>query len=107
MPISRRRIVLTALLLVVLSGIGPIIAWRRVTVQKLRRSFAFPITVAAWWWVSMPRHAAACDSRAGERNMCGDAGSRKWVMVAFGLSIAFTAVSFFLNFLGFSGGVAF
>jgi type IV secretion system protein VirB2 len=37
----------------------------------------------------------------------GGAGARKWVMVAFGLSIAFTAVSFFLNFLGFSGGVAF
>ncbi len=37
----------------------------------------------------------------------GGAGARKWVMVAFGLSIAFTASSFFLNFLGFSGGVAF
>lgn len=37
----------------------------------------------------------------------GGSGARKWVMVAFGLSIAFTAVSFFLNFLGFSGGVAF
>ena len=37
----------------------------------------------------------------------GGGGARKWVMVAFGLSIAFTAVSFFLNFLGFSGGVAF
>jgi type IV secretory pathway VirB2 component (pilin) len=37
----------------------------------------------------------------------GGAGARKWVMVAFGLSIAFTASSFFLSFLGFSGGVAF
>lgn len=37
----------------------------------------------------------------------GGAGTRKWVTVAFGLSIAFTATSFFLSFLGFSGGVAF
>jgi type IV secretion system protein VirB2 len=37
----------------------------------------------------------------------GGAGARKWIMVAFGLSIAFTATSFFLDFLGFSGGVAF
>jgi type IV secretion system protein TrbC len=37
----------------------------------------------------------------------GGAGARKWVMVAFGLSIAFTATSFFLNFFGFAGGVAF
>lgn len=37
----------------------------------------------------------------------GGAGARKWIMVAFGLSIAFTATSFFLDFLGFSGGLAF
>ncbi len=37
----------------------------------------------------------------------GGAGTRKWVTIAFGLSIAFTASSFFLSFLGFSGGVAF
>jgi cytochrome c-type biogenesis protein CcmF len=30
----------------VLSGIGPIIAWRRVTVSKLRRSFSFPLAVS-------------------------------------------------------------
>ncbi|HET9102973.1 MAG TPA: cytochrome c-type biogenesis CcmF C-terminal domain-containing protein [Solirubrobacteraceae bacterium] len=38
----RPFVVPLALLVVVLSGIGPIIAWRRVTVAKLRRSFAFP-----------------------------------------------------------------
>ena len=37
----------------------------------------------------------------------GGAGTRKWVTVAFGLSIAFTATSFFLSFLGFSGGAVF
>ena len=38
----RPFVVPLALLVVLLSGIGPIIAWRRVTVAKLRRSFAFP-----------------------------------------------------------------
>ncbi|MGI8507334.1 MAG: heme lyase CcmF/NrfE family subunit [Solirubrobacteraceae bacterium] len=32
-----------ALIIVLLAGVGPIIAWRRVTVSKLRRSFAFPV----------------------------------------------------------------
>ncbi len=31
-----------AIIIVLLSGIGPIIAWRRVTLAKLRRSFALP-----------------------------------------------------------------
>lgn len=37
----------------------------------------------------------------------GGAGARRWLTLAFGLSIAFTATSFFLTFLGFAGGVAF
>ncbi|MEA2212125.1 MAG: cytochrome c-type biosis protein CcmF [Solirubrobacteraceae bacterium] len=41
-PAFRPFVVPLALIVVVLSGIGPIIAWRRVTVAKLRRSFAFP-----------------------------------------------------------------
>lgn len=41
-PAFRPFVVPLALIIVVLSGIGPIIAWRRVTVAKLRRSFAFP-----------------------------------------------------------------
>jgi cytochrome c-type biogenesis protein CcmF len=36
-----------ALLLVLLSGIGPLIAWRRATVANLRRNFVAPIAVAA------------------------------------------------------------
>jgi cytochrome c-type biogenesis protein CcmF len=35
-----------ALVVVALSGIGPLIAWRRVTVAKLRRSFVFPVAAA-------------------------------------------------------------
>ena len=35
-----------ALVIVALSGIGPIIPWRRVTPAKLRRNFAFPVAVA-------------------------------------------------------------
>ncbi|MBV9197112.1 MAG: heme lyase CcmF/NrfE family subunit [Solirubrobacterales bacterium] len=41
-PAFRPFIVPLALVLVALSGIGPIIAWRRVTVANLRRSFTFP-----------------------------------------------------------------
>jgi cytochrome c-type biogenesis protein CcmF len=43
-PAFRPFIVPLALILVLLSGIGPIIAWRRVTVANLRRNFAFPVS---------------------------------------------------------------
>lgn len=36
----------------------------------------------------------------------GGAGMRKLLWVVFGLSIAFTAVSFWLSFLGYGGGLA-
>jgi cytochrome c-type biogenesis protein CcmF len=45
-PAFRPFVVPLALLVVGLSGIGPIIAWRRVTVAKLRRGFAFPVLFA-------------------------------------------------------------
>jgi cytochrome c-type biogenesis protein CcmF len=45
-PSFQRFVVPFALLLVVLSGIGPIVAWRRVTLAKLRRGFAFPVLCA-------------------------------------------------------------
>jgi cytochrome c-type biogenesis protein CcmF len=45
-PAFRPFVVPLALIIVLLSGIGPIIAWRRVTVTNLRRSFAFPFAVA-------------------------------------------------------------
>jgi cytochrome c-type biogenesis protein CcmF len=43
-PAFQPFIVPLALILVLLSGIGPIIAWRRVTVANLRRNFALPVT---------------------------------------------------------------
>lgn len=46
-PAFRPFVVPLALIVVVLSGIGPIIAWRRVTVAKLRRSFALPVAATA------------------------------------------------------------
>ncbi len=47
-PAFRPFIVPLALVLVLLSGIGPIIAWRRVTVANLRRNFTFPVPPAGW-----------------------------------------------------------
>jgi cytochrome c-type biogenesis protein CcmF len=44
-PVFARFVVPLALVVVVLSGIGPIIPWRRVTLGKLRRAFAFPVAV--------------------------------------------------------------
>jgi cytochrome c-type biogenesis protein CcmF len=43
-PAFRPFIVPLALVLVLLSGVGPIIAWRRVTAANLRRNFTFPVT---------------------------------------------------------------
>ena len=37
----------------------------------------------------------------------GGASVKKMLQIVFGLSIAFTATSFFLNFFGFSGGAHF
>ena len=45
-PAFRPFVVPLALVVVLLSGIGPIIAWRRVTLAKLRRTFAFPAVAA-------------------------------------------------------------
>jgi cytochrome c-type biogenesis protein CcmF len=44
-PVFAHFVVPLALIVVALSGIGPIIAWRRVTPSKLKRSFAFPVGV--------------------------------------------------------------
>jgi cytochrome c-type biogenesis protein CcmF len=45
-PAFRPFVVPLALLIVALSGIGPIISWRRVTISKLRRGFVFPVGFA-------------------------------------------------------------
>ena len=44
-PAFRPFIVPLALVLVALAGIGPLIAWRRVTVANLRRNFTVPVLV--------------------------------------------------------------
>jgi cytochrome c-type biogenesis protein CcmF len=44
-PAFRPFVVPLALIVVLLSGIGPIIAWRRVTAANLRRNFSFPVAV--------------------------------------------------------------
>ncbi len=44
-PAFRPFVVPLALIIVLLSGIGPIIAWRRVTAAKLRRSLTVPVAV--------------------------------------------------------------
>ena len=44
-PWFRQWVVPMALVLVLLSGVGPLIAWRRVTVANLRRSFVIPVGV--------------------------------------------------------------
>ncbi|TML95188.1 MAG: heme lyase CcmF/NrfE family subunit, partial [Actinobacteria bacterium] len=46
-PAFRPFIVPLALVLVALAGIGPIIAWRRVTASNLRTNFALPVLAAA------------------------------------------------------------
>jgi cytochrome c-type biogenesis protein CcmF len=46
-PWFNRAIVPAALLLVLLTGIGPVIAWRRATAANLRRQLSIPAAVAA------------------------------------------------------------
>ena len=99
-----RRLVLASVLLVLLvpvaayaSGSGmPWESW----LQKVLDSISGPVAKIVGAIVII---LSGLGMASGE----GGAGARKWVMVAFGLSIAFTAVSFFLSFLGFSGGAAF
>lgn len=45
-PWFDRYTVPLALILVLLTGIGPIISWRRATLSNLRRNFLFPVAVA-------------------------------------------------------------
>ena len=45
-PWFNRYITPLALILVLLSGIGPLIAWRRATAANLRRNFALPVGAA-------------------------------------------------------------
>jgi cytochrome c-type biogenesis protein CcmF len=52
-PFFNQVTVPLALVLVLLSGIGPLLTWRRVTAGTLRRGFAWPLSAAALALVSM------------------------------------------------------
>ena len=56
-----------ALILVLLSGIGPIIAWRRVTVANLRRNFALPVLAGVVTLVVLLRRGRAVRARDRSR----------------------------------------
>src|SRR5829696_3649777 len=63
-PWFSRYTVPLAIALTFLSGIGPIIAWRRVTLSNLRRSFLWPLVAAAVAFVVMITLTSAADSTA-------------------------------------------
>jgi len=63
-PWFDRFIVPLALMLVLLSGIGPLIAWRRATVANARRNFALPLGVAALACVGLAVAGAASEPPA-------------------------------------------
>src|SRR4051812_8275006 len=63
-PWFDRYVVPLAIVLTLLSGIGPIIAWRRVTVANLRRSFAAPLIATAVAFVVLVALTPAADSTA-------------------------------------------
>ena len=77
-PAFRPFIVPLALILVLLSGIGPIIAWRRVTAANLRRNFTFPVAVGLAVLVAVL--------------VLTNAGSRPFAALMFGLG-AFVAAT--------------
>ncbi len=60
-PAFRPFIVPLALVLVFLSGVGPIIAWRRVTAANLRRNFVIPTAVGMITLVALLLGTAAAD----------------------------------------------
>ena len=61
-PWFNRYTVPLAIALTFLSGIGPIIAWRRVTLANLRRSFLGPVAAAAAAFVLLLVASSAADS---------------------------------------------
>jgi cytochrome c-type biogenesis protein CcmF len=70
-PAFRPFIVPLALILVLLSGVGPIIAWRRVTRANLRRNFTIPVLVGLTTVVVLL--------------VSSDAASRPFALIMFGL----------------------
>src|SRR4051812_34187660 len=52
-PVYNQYIVPLALMLVLLSGIGPVAAWRRTTLKTVRRNFIWPIAAAVVTFVGL------------------------------------------------------
>jgi cytochrome c-type biogenesis protein CcmF len=52
-PVYNQYIVPLALMLVLLSGIGPVAAWRRTTIKTVRRNFVWPIAAAVGMFVGL------------------------------------------------------
>ena len=63
-PWFDRYVVPLAIVLTFLSGIGPIIAWRRVTVANLRRSFAGPLAATTLAFLALVTITPAAGSTA-------------------------------------------
>ena len=63
-PWFSRYTVPLAIVLTLLSGIGPIIAWRRVTLANLRRSFLWPVVATAVAFVVLLTLTPAAESTA-------------------------------------------
>ena len=77
-PAFRPFIVPLALVLVLLSGIGPLIAWRRITVANLRRNFTVPVVVGVATFVVLL--------------VATNAGTRPFALIMFSLG-AFVVAS--------------
>src|SRR6185295_39532 len=61
-PWFDRYTVPLAIVLVLLSGVGPLLAWRRVTVGQLRRLFAVPVAAAGVTVVALSVFTDAAES---------------------------------------------
>src|SRR5205085_1350771 len=70
-PAFRPFIVPLALVLVALAGVGPIIAWRRVTAANLRRNFTVPVLAGIATLIAVL--------------IAGGAGARPFALAMFGL----------------------
>ena len=70
-PWFDRYTVPLALVLVLLAGVGPVIAWRRATPRNLVRGFRVPVGAAAWSWRCSSRRAGSPSGR--RRSRCSPA----------------------------------
>ena len=64
-----------ALILVLLSGVGPVIAWRRATLANARRNFVLPLAAAAAMAIAAYTFVPIGSSRRPEQEVGGCRGS--------------------------------